>query len=415
VILVTASGGEAHWIVPRLNFLRKSELYGPVLVFESEGGPRVGIKEAAEELRDFILSSEVLEPSNQSVVLVGHSVGGLICAYFSDMLASESRVQVGSVVCLSTPWAGFKDPAGVKGLVPRVLATGAHWWLRAQKFSGKMREDLQAGSQVLMEVQDWQLLPPSSHKLSRPRFYNLAGSLDIVMAGESRQIAGRNAFWCCFLPHVGHGSILLSRTVWEQVFVWLDSAQSTSRRKAGALTGNGSAAPSAGDSEHQTAASSRQHVASSYGYAQARAVDCVHAGVQQDHVKARTHVHMDACHGLSATAGASCGEGVGSMAPVPHTGASEGHNACLACNDATACSHTIAHGKVPGPDGGSLRSKMSANGMVSGDIGRGPGAAREEGSPSKGPLASKKRPPPLAGSQGFWGAGTREGAADVSA
>ena len=372
--------------MPRLNFLRKSELYGPVLVFESEGGPMVGIKEAAEELRDFILSSDAVDPSNQSVVLVGHSVGGLICAYFSDFLASESGVQVGSVVCMSTPWAGWKDPADVKGFVPRVLATSAHGWLLAQNFSGKMREDLQAGSQVLTEVQDRQLLPPSSHKATRPRFYNLAGSLDIVMAGESRQIAGRNAFWCCFLPHVGHGSILLSRTVWEQVFVWLDSARSTPRRKAGALFGTGSAAPSAGDSSYQTAAA-RQLVAS----------------------------NMDACHGASGIGGASSGEGVGAMVPVLHTGASGGHHACLADNEASACSHTTAHGKVPGPDGGSLRCKMSANGMVFGDIGRGPGAAREEGSPSKGPLASKKRPPPLGGSQRFWGAGAGEGAADVSA
>ena len=41
VIFVSANGGEAQWIVPRLNFLTKSHLFGPVLVFESEGGPEV--------------------------------------------------------------------------------------------------------------------------------------------------------------------------------------------------------------------------------------------------------------------------------------------------------------------------------------------------------------------------------------
>ena len=216
VILVGVRGREAQWIVPRLNFLRKSRSYGPVLVFESEGRTNGGIVEMAEELRDFILSSDGLDPSNQRLVLVGHSVGGLVCAYMSDMLAPHSGIRVGSVVCVSTPWAGFRDHEGAKGWLPRLHAIGVRCWLRAQNFSAKMRSDLQAGSKVLGEIQALQVLPSSSHKESRPRFYNLAGSLDPLTA-DSHEISRRNAFWCCFLPHVGHSSILLSRTVWDQV------------------------------------------------------------------------------------------------------------------------------------------------------------------------------------------------------
>jgi len=57
VILVSAKGGHAAWFVPRLNFLSKSHLFGPVLVFESVGGVDAGIREAAEELQNFILDA----------------------------------------------------------------------------------------------------------------------------------------------------------------------------------------------------------------------------------------------------------------------------------------------------------------------------------------------------------------------
>ena len=56
VILVSAQGSSA-WFVPRLNFLSKSQLFGPVLVFESAGGVNAGIREAAEDLRNFILDA----------------------------------------------------------------------------------------------------------------------------------------------------------------------------------------------------------------------------------------------------------------------------------------------------------------------------------------------------------------------
>ena len=52
VIFVSATGGQARWIVPRLNFLTKSHMFGPFLVFESVADG--GIREAAEKLRDFI-------------------------------------------------------------------------------------------------------------------------------------------------------------------------------------------------------------------------------------------------------------------------------------------------------------------------------------------------------------------------
>ena len=221
VILVSASGCEMNWIVPRLNLLCQSHLFGPVLVFENRPGEDDGIREQAEKLRDFILESDQLD-RDQSVVLIGHSMGGLICAYLTDMLECQNQIQVGSVVCISTPWAGFDDSSGLAGLPRRALGVLCRALGRCGggKLSRKMLGDMQADSRVLREIQDYQLMPANSVKESRPRFYNLAGSLDPLVA-NSKHITGKNAFWSCWLPHVGHSSILLSRTMWDQVCVFV--------------------------------------------------------------------------------------------------------------------------------------------------------------------------------------------------
>ena len=47
-------------------------------------------------------------------------------------------------------------------------------------------------------------------------YYNLAGTLDPLVV-PSKLIISRKAFWSCWLPHVGHYSILMSQTMWDQV------------------------------------------------------------------------------------------------------------------------------------------------------------------------------------------------------
>lgn len=85
----------------------------------------------------------------------------------------------------------------------------------------KMREDLHGGSDVLKQLQERQL-NPTSHALMGAasqritRYYNLAGTLD-VMVLPSKHITSKKAFWSCWLPHVGHYSILMSETLWDQV------------------------------------------------------------------------------------------------------------------------------------------------------------------------------------------------------
>ena len=85
----------------------------------------------------------------------------------------------------------------------------------------KMREDLQGGSEMLKQLQERQL-ESVSHGLASAasqrstRYYNLAGSLDVLVQ-PSKHIMSKRAFWSCWLPHVGHYSILMSETLWDQV------------------------------------------------------------------------------------------------------------------------------------------------------------------------------------------------------
>lgn len=188
-----------------------------------------------------------VSPSPADIILVGHSVGGLISAYYADFLARDSNIKVVSVVCISTPWAGLHEPTGLKDLPLRLLQRSL---LGMQNLSGNMMADLDPESSVLKKIQDLQMQPASGCKDSRARFYNLAGTLDVVLAGSSLKIAQRNAFWCCMFPHVGHSSILLSRTVWEQVFVWLQAHKLSVRK--------GSPGPSCSSAHEQTAPEPKQ-------------------------------------------------------------------------------------------------------------------------------------------------------------
>jgi hypothetical protein len=84
----------------------------------------------------------------------------------------------------------------------------------------QMREDLQGGSEVLKQLQARQLQTSQAGfgASAQPatRFYNLAGSLDVLVL-PSKHIISKKAFWSCWLPHVGHYSILMSETFWDQV------------------------------------------------------------------------------------------------------------------------------------------------------------------------------------------------------
>lgn len=61
----------------------------------------IGIDDFANQLKDKIAHNQ-----HQQVILMGHSRGGLVAAYYAEYLAAAARVNVNAVFTIGTPFAG---------------------------------------------------------------------------------------------------------------------------------------------------------------------------------------------------------------------------------------------------------------------------------------------------------------------
>jgi pimeloyl-ACP methyl ester carboxylesterase len=235
VLVHGLGGGKAQWLLGKLLLQSKSEILSPITSFSYSSTETEGIDEVAKMLADRIVQLKQ-ESGSRRVALIGHSVGGLICSHFAEYYASGCGVEVRLVVCIGTPWTGISDFA-----VPRWMQVKfiMQWIVRAintnaskpdllnrkqemllcagGKMGRRMREDLHGGSDILKQLQERQLQSTSQSTSQRStRYYNLAGTLDLLVL-PSKHITSKKAFWSCWLPHVGHYSILMSETLWDQV------------------------------------------------------------------------------------------------------------------------------------------------------------------------------------------------------
>lgn len=103
-----------------LSFLLKNTqhpLYGINLFY-----PFTSVKEHAEKLAKKIEKVKKTSPSKK-VILVGHSMGGLVCSFYAHQLDQEKSVE--GVVTLGTPWHGTKMTAFGWGKSMREMALNA--------------------------------------------------------------------------------------------------------------------------------------------------------------------------------------------------------------------------------------------------------------------------------------------------
>jgi pimeloyl-ACP methyl ester carboxylesterase len=220
VVLVGLDSGLTQWLFARLCFAARPELFGPVVVFDAGAASSGGLDERACALGETV-EAALVDKASKRVVLVGHSVGALVCAHFSDNMAASRGVAVESVVCIACPWHGLP------GLPQPAAIREAHLTM-ARQMPASLQADLGEGSKVLRAIRERRMGGQDSRSVTR--FYNLAGGSDALVA-SARPVAQRLAFWFLLLPHVGHHSILLSQTLWGQALVWL-AMLLESRRKA---------------------------------------------------------------------------------------------------------------------------------------------------------------------------------------
>lgn len=98
------NSSRAIWLIGML-FLRARGLHlGPFIAMRYQAKEGDGVIELEATLREKVVSEcECLGASR--VILIGHSVGGILCAMIAESLGQEQQgPQVDSVVCISAPW-----------------------------------------------------------------------------------------------------------------------------------------------------------------------------------------------------------------------------------------------------------------------------------------------------------------------
>jgi pimeloyl-ACP methyl ester carboxylesterase len=109
ILLLHGSGfNQTEWIVGR-QFLKK-EHYGSVFSLNYDGlvsnDPKKGIEDYAQDkISEKVKKIKTLTGSNR-VILIGHSMGGMIAGYYAEYCSKQDQVNIEHVISIATPWQG---------------------------------------------------------------------------------------------------------------------------------------------------------------------------------------------------------------------------------------------------------------------------------------------------------------------
>lgn len=116
ILLIHGSGfNQSEWIIGRKHLMKKGcdkemkkESQQPVrnvYSFNWDTSKNDDIEHYTSHLEKEI--NEILETRpNRDIILIGHSMGGLMAGYYTEYIAKSARVNVLKVITISTPWQG---------------------------------------------------------------------------------------------------------------------------------------------------------------------------------------------------------------------------------------------------------------------------------------------------------------------
>ena len=156
--------------------------------------PIASISELAEQLKDKINDIQV-ETGFSQVILIGHSMGGIVSSYYCEFLAKSKEVAM--VVTLGTPFNGT-----------RVAALGV----------GQGAKEIAPHSPFLRELS-------AKIQQSEVPYYSIASKIDnIVIPWQSALLSDESATRTqLILEDCGHLRLLFSPLVIEKVAEWIST------------------------------------------------------------------------------------------------------------------------------------------------------------------------------------------------
>lgn len=205
ILLLHGSGfNETEWILGR-QYLKK-ENYGSVFSLNIDGlasnDPKMGIDDyAGGKVREKIKKIAELTKQNR-IILIGHSMGGLIGGYYAEYFSKEDGIDVEHVISIGTPWKG----APLLG--------------KSETNKSKRYQQMSCDSPFLKELVSKALC---SERAGIRNYYNSGASTDFIVPGSKSNITEDPRRQRNF-NLLGHYSLICSPSLWKQIRVWLDFA-----------------------------------------------------------------------------------------------------------------------------------------------------------------------------------------------
>ena len=156
------------------------------------------------------------------LILIGHSMGGLIAGYYAENLAEQEGVKVKHVISIATPWKGTP----ILNLYSKIHA---HFpFINRKRFdqmslAGGTPTDPHFRTQLVNAAL-------TSEHVGRRKYYNVYSEGDLFVPGK-RGLLTQDSKRQFHSKRLGHLTILIWPTIWKQVNTWLETILSEEREE----------------------------------------------------------------------------------------------------------------------------------------------------------------------------------------
>ncbi len=217
---------ESEWVVGR-EFLKK-EQYGSVFSLNYDGlvsnDPNKGIEDYAKDK----ISAEVKRikaiTGSDRVILIGHSMGGMIAGYYDEHFAEADEVNIENVISIATPWQGTPMVDcfwKLGGPFSKEKETKRH---QQMSVCGGTSTDPNFRQKLVTKALD-------SERRGVRKYYNIWSTTDYAVPGTHGSLTEDPRRQRSF-SYLGHYALVVWPSVWLQTRSWLNEIYASERAVA---------------------------------------------------------------------------------------------------------------------------------------------------------------------------------------
>jgi triacylglycerol esterase/lipase EstA (alpha/beta hydrolase family) len=189
ILLLNGYGGFGSTWEGHKKSLAKAGL-GPIYTMNVQS--LVSIKTNAKQVQAVVERIQ-RETGSNDLILIGHSKGGLVAAYYATVLANKGQANIEKVITLGSPFRG--SPIAHLGI-------------------GKDAAEMRPGSDLLKDLQE------RIQTSTRPIFFHIGSTMDLVAPVGSALLGNNSEHELC-IDYVGHTGLLFDRMVTDKVIEWI--------------------------------------------------------------------------------------------------------------------------------------------------------------------------------------------------